>query len=88
MWLRHLELDDDDGDVLCCYGGTQLQDGLWSHLKKHTPTTVNTNTEEAEHNINLWAGYWAWRYRRVHCVDLFCELGGAVAAARASGRRC
>ena len=57
-------------------------------LKSHISAKMNTSTKGAEHNINLWAGYWVWRYRRAHCMDRFCELGGAVAAARASGRRC
>ena len=85
IWCAAKKLTLDTGDVLCCYGGTQLQDGLWTHLKRHIPTTMNTYTETARKQIEKWSLYWAWRHRRAHSADMFCELGSSVALARSKG---
>ena len=70
----------ETGDVLVCYGGTQLQDGLWKHLKNHVPQQLSTNGDEKRARIAKYLAYWAWRYRRASVADMFHELGNAVAA--------
>ena len=85
QWVAVKDLVLKGGDVLCCYGGTQLQDGLWTHMKGYVPTTMNTYTAEAQENIQKWVHHWAWRYRRPSCADMFLELGSAVHLARERG---
>ena len=82
IWTAVRQLELSDGDVLTCYGGTELQDGLWTHLKKHIPHTMNTNCDGSLAKIEQWAKVWAWRHRRSGIVDLFCELGEAVRVLR------
>ena len=85
IWVAVRQLVLEDGDVMVCYGGTQLQDGLWAHLKDTVPKTMNTNTDNAEDNMHNWVAFWAWKYRRNDIQDLFSELGAAVRVARESG---
>jgi hypothetical protein len=68
------------GEVLVCYGGTQLQDGLWKHLKSHVPSTMNTSSAHMRAKLDKWVAYWAWRYRRASKVDMFRELGHTIAS--------
>ena len=82
MWTAVKRLVLDDGDVLVCYGGTELQDGLWTHMKKAVPLTMTTSTDGAEGNLEAWVAFWAWKHRRAHVPDMFSELGAAVQAAR------
>ncbi|CAK0893438.1 unnamed protein product [Prorocentrum cordatum] len=85
IWATVKTLTLSGGDVLCCYGGTQLQDGLWSHVKNVVPTTMNTYSKESQAQLENWVHFWAWRYRRASCPDMFLELGSAVAMARLKG---
>ena len=84
IWTAVRKLALGGGDFLCCYGGTQLQDGLWCHLKRHIPTTANTSSQNNQTQLNKWAYWWVWRFRRSHVLDMFSELGKAVGAARAA----
>jgi hypothetical protein len=77
---RKVELSN--GDVLMCYGGTQLQDGLWKHLGDHVPGNMNTGSDKMQKQLAKWVAYWAWRFRRASCLDMFAELGATVAAVR------
>ena len=72
------KLDLKDKGTLFCYGGTQLQDGLWHHVKHHIPATANTSLK----TIAKYVAAWNWRYRRSQSADLFQELGRSVAAVR------
>ena len=85
VWSKVSKVDLGDDDVLVCYGGTQLQDGLWSNLKGRTPTKMNTSEDYDRDNLETWVAFWAWRYRRSLSVDLFAELGATVAACREAG---
>ena len=85
IWATVKTLTLSGGDVLCCYGGTQLQDGLWSHVKNVVPTTMNTYSKESQEQLENWVHFWAWRYRRASCPDMFLELFLAVAMARLQG---
>jgi hypothetical protein len=81
--VRKVKLSEDD--VLVCYGGTQLQDGLWSHLKNAIPRTLNTAQELSIDTLNKYASFWVWKFRRSVSLDLFSELGATVRAAREAG---
>jgi hypothetical protein len=81
--VRKVKLSEDD--VLVCYGGTQLQDGLWSHLKNAIPRTLNTAQELSIDTLNKYASCWVWKFRRSVSLDLFSELGATVRAAREAG---
>jgi hypothetical protein len=76
------KLQLSNGDVLMCYGGTQLQDGLWKHLGDHIPKNMNTGSGEQQKQLAKWVAYWAWRFHRASCLDMFAELGATVAAVR------
>ena len=75
-WKQKLNLEDNG--MLLCYGGTQLQDGLWHHVKLHIPAAANTSLE----TIAKYVAVWNWRHRRSQSSDLFKELGQSVAAVR------
>jgi hypothetical protein len=74
--VRKLKLQD--GEVLVCYGGTQLQDGLWKHLGDSVPQTMNTRSDAMKAKLEQWMHYWAWRFRRASCKDMFVELGATI----------
>ena len=59
-----------------------MQDGLWKHLGDHIPKTMNTRGDKMQKQLAKWVGYWAWRFRRASCMDMFAELGATVAAVR------
>ena len=82
QWVAVRQLKLANGDTLCCYGGTELQDGLWKHVKHHIPKTMNTASPQSEQNIGKRVSFWAWRYRRAHQLDMFAELGASVASMR------
>ncbi|CAK0892727.1 unnamed protein product, partial [Prorocentrum cordatum] len=82
IWATVKTLTLSGGDVLCCYGGAQLQGGLWSHVKNVAPATMNTRSSESKDQLENWVHFWAWRYGRASCPDMFLELGSAVALAR------
>lgn len=55
------------------------------HLKQHICAKMNTNQESSLENIEVRAGFWIWRCRRVAVVDMLFELGSTIAAICAAG---
>ena len=74
--VRKLKLES--GHILVCYGGTQLQDGLWKHVGDGVPQTLNTSGAVMKDTLEQWVHYWAWRFRRASCKDMFAELGASI----------
>ena len=85
QWVKICKLALSDGSVLACYGGTELQDGLWKHLKHRIPTQLSTIDSLSTGTLEKWAHEWAWRYRRGDQACLFSELGLTVMHARMNG---
>ena len=85
VWVAVRTLALRGGDVLVCYGGTQLQDGLTAHLKSSIANTMHTGHADDLQNLARRVAVRAWRYRRSHCQDMFAELGSSVSCVRRLG---
>ena len=82
QWVAVKKVKLGDGDVRLTFGGTELQDGLWTHLKQCLPRALKTSSDEARETIDRWVAYWSWRYRRGGVICMFTELGAAVRSNR------
>ena len=78
QWVARRQVKLSDGDILFCYGGTCLADGVWGNLKKSIPENMNTYGSTEHERIGMYARNFAWKSRRVGKNDLFIELGKAV----------
>ena len=82
IWCAVRKVKMSKNNILLCYGGTQLQDGLWKHLKGRIPSQMSTGEPGSRSAIKKRVALWAWRYRRGNSLDMYSELGVSVMTVR------